>query len=79
MEALGKLTGGIAHDYNNMLGVVIGYAELLERKLGDQPKLSHYAQEIQHAGERGSKLTEKLLCNERTGEYKIAKRLSRSI
>jgi GAF domain-containing protein len=30
MEALGKLTGGIAHDYNNMLGVITGYAEILE-------------------------------------------------
>jgi len=30
MDALGKLTGGIAHDYNNMLGVVLGYAELLQ-------------------------------------------------
>jgi len=61
MDALGKLTGGIAHDYNNMLGVVTGYAELLEAKLNDQPKLAKYAHEIHHAGERGSLLTKKLL------------------
>ncbi len=61
MDALGKLTGGIAHDYNNMLGVVLGYTELLQNSLGDQPKLLKYAREIQHAGERGSKLTRKLL------------------
>ncbi len=61
MDALGKLTGGIAHDYNNMLGVILGYAALLEDKLSEQPKLAKYANEIHRAGERGSKLTKKLL------------------
>lgn len=61
MNALGKLTGGIAHDYNNMLGVILGYAELLEANLTDHPKLTGYLKEIHHAGERGAKLTQKLL------------------
>jgi len=61
MDALGKLTGGIAHDYNNMLGVVLGYAELLEAKLHDQPKLAEYVKEIHRAGDRGAKLSQKLL------------------
>lgn len=61
MDALGKLTGGIAHDYNNMLGVILGYAELLQTMLADQPKLARYAQEIHHAGERGARLTSRLL------------------
>jgi len=61
MDALGKLTGGIAHDYNNMLGVVLGYAELLEDALTEQPKLATYAHKINQAGQRGSKLTSKLL------------------
>jgi len=61
MDALDKLSGGIAHDYNNMLGVVTGYAELLAAKLSGQPKLYKYVQEIQHAGERGAKLSKKLL------------------
>lgn len=61
MDALGKLTGGIAHDYNNMLGVVMGYAKILEEKLDNNPKLANYAYEIHHAGERGAKLTRKLL------------------
>ena len=61
MDALGQLTGGIAHDYNNMLGVVLGYAELLEENLHEQPILENYAHEIHHAGERGAKLTKKLL------------------
>ena len=61
MDALGQLTGGVAHDYNNMLGVVLGYASLLERALSDQPKLVKYAQTIHHAGKRSAKLTRKLL------------------
>ena len=61
MDALGKLTGGIAHDYNNMLSIIMGYADLLESKLTDQPNLAKYAYQIQHAGERGARLTQKLL------------------
>lgn len=61
MDAIGKLTGGIAHDYNNMLGVILGYSELLEENLHDNPELYKYIQEIHHAADRGSKLTAKLL------------------
>ncbi|MBV1892112.1 MAG: PAS domain S-box protein [Gammaproteobacteria bacterium] len=61
MDALGKLTGGIAHDYNNMLGIVLGYAELLQNALADQPKLLGYSEQISQAGERGANLTKKLL------------------
>ena len=61
MDALGKLTGGIAHDYNNMLGVVLGYSEILKDMLNEQPKLQAYVEKISHAGERGAKLTKKLL------------------
>lgn len=61
MDALGKLTGGIAHDYNNMLGVILGYTELLERSLSESPELKKYTHEIHRAGTRGAKLTQKLL------------------
>jgi len=61
MDALGKLTGGIAHDYNNMLGVVLGYATMLRKMLKEQPKLSGYVEQIQRAGERGAVLSKKLL------------------
>lgn len=62
MDALGNLTGGIAHDYNNMLGVILGYTQLLQLALGDKDsKLSEYVDHIQQAGERSSKLTRKLL------------------
>jgi len=61
MDALGKLTGGVAHDYNNMLGVILGYAGLLQDALANDPKLSDYIKEIQRAAERGATLSRKLL------------------
>ena len=61
MDALGKLTGGLAHDYNNLLAIILGYAELLKAKLKNDDELSKYVYEIDHAAERGAKLTNKLL------------------
>ncbi|WP_126455277.1 PAS domain S-box protein [Sulfuriflexus mobilis] len=61
MDALGKLTGGISHDYNNMLGIIIGYSEILSRILKDEPKPLEYVETIRHAAQRGSDLTRKLL------------------
>lgn len=61
MDALGKLTGGIAHDYNNILGIIQGYAELLNDQIGNDTNLSKYTHDIQYAADRGAKLTKKLL------------------
>ena len=61
MDALGKLVGGIAHDYNNMLGVILGYAELLEMKCENVEGVDSYIKEILRAGERGRILTRKML------------------
>jgi len=61
MDALGKLTGGIAHDYNNILGIISGYAELLDEKIIGDPTLKKYIKDIRRSAERGSKLTVKLL------------------
>lgn len=61
MEALGKLTGGISHDFNNMLGVILGYTELLKEIFSGNQSASKYLEEIIHAGERAKALTSKLL------------------
>lgn len=66
MEALGKLTGGIAHDYNNLLAIITGYAAQLTEQLHSDPKLAKYSLYIQHAAERGTKLTKKLLAFSRS-------------
>lgn len=61
MEALGQLTGGLAHDNNNMLAVVMGYSDLLKANLKDQPNLLKYVDKISLAAKRGADLSRKLL------------------
>jgi len=61
MDALGKLVGGVAHDYNNMLGVILGYSEIIADKYKDDSSLQKYISQIRHAGERGRDLTSSLL------------------
>jgi len=60
MEALNKLTGGVSHDFNNLLNAILGYAELIVSKSKDE-KIIKYASVIADAGTRGAKLTKKLL------------------
>ncbi|HLL26464.1 MAG TPA: PAS domain S-box protein [Xanthobacteraceae bacterium] len=61
MEAIGQLTGGIAHDYNNLLTVILGNAELLTEALRDQPELHALAQMALDAADRSATLTQRLL------------------
>ena len=61
MDALGRLAGGVAHDFNNMLSIISGYGELLLAlpELGENAK--HYATEIRLASQRAASLTGQLL------------------
>jgi PAS domain S-box-containing protein len=61
MDALGLLTSGIAHDQNNMLGIISGYSDLLSLNLNEQPKLLSYVSQIQQASMRSASLIKKLL------------------
>ena len=61
MEVLGRLAGGVAHDFNNMLMVLGGCAELLDRSLpGDSPARI-YLDQIQRTTEKASAITKQLL------------------
>jgi two-component system cell cycle sensor histidine kinase/response regulator CckA len=60
IEAIGRLAGGVAHDFNNILMAISSYAELLDKKLTDDAA-RRYAGEIVKATDRGSSLTEGLL------------------
>ena len=61
MEGIARLAGGIAHDYNNMLGVVMGYTQLMKRKLTADSPLLRYMDLIDSAAKRGADLTKQLL------------------
>lgn len=61
LEALGQLTGGVAHDFNNLLMVVSGQAQLLRRKVADDPRMLRALDAIEFAARRGEDLTRHLL------------------
>jgi len=60
MEAVGLLAGGISHDFNNLLGVMIGNADLILGKIGPGPQ-QRYAEAIKIAGGRAAQLVRQLL------------------
>jgi PAS domain S-box-containing protein len=61
LEAVGRLAGGVAHDFNNQLGVIMGYSDLMAKRLAAEDPLRRNVQEIQKAAERASILTKQLL------------------
>jgi signal transduction histidine kinase len=61
MEAVGQLTGGIAHDLNNILTVITGTIEILMEGVADRPELAAIAKMIDEATARGADLTQRLL------------------
>jgi len=61
MDALSQIVGGIAHDYNNMLGVIIGYTDLLKNKYTGIEGAEKFLDRIIHAADRGKTLTRKML------------------
>ncbi len=61
LDAIGKLTGGVAHDFNNMLTVISGNTETLVASLKQQPELQRAARLIDDAAERCAELIQHLL------------------
>ena len=61
IEAIGKLAGGVAHDFNNMLTAILGYASMIEDDAPPHSATRDQAQQIRHAGESAAALTQKLL------------------
>jgi PAS domain S-box-containing protein len=61
MEAIGRLAGGVAHDFNNILGVIMGFSELSRAELNAEHPVAEHLAEIETAAKRAISLTRQLL------------------
>ncbi len=61
MEVVGRLAGGVAHDFNNILAVVLGHSDLIMRDLRPEDPLREHVEEIRDASKRAAGLTRQLL------------------
>ena len=61
MEAIGRLAGGVAHDFNNILAIISACTEFLRDRIDRAAESSQYVENIQKSIERGSSLTRQLL------------------
>ena len=61
MEAVGRLAGGISHDFNNLMTAITGYADLMLLSLREEDPLRQQAEEIRKAGETANSLTRQLM------------------
>jgi two-component system cell cycle sensor histidine kinase/response regulator CckA len=61
MEVIAQLSSGVAHDFNNILAIIIGYNDLIASQLGSHGEVRKYTDEIRHASNRAAGLTRQLL------------------
>ncbi|NJD62775.1 MAG: response regulator, partial [Deltaproteobacteria bacterium] len=61
IEAIGLLAGGVAHDFNNILSAIVGYAQLTQMKMQEDDPLRSYIEHILESCNRASVLTQSLL------------------
>ena len=67
MEALGTLAGGVAHDLNNVLGILVGYSELLLVEIDESSAIRPHVEYIMQGGQRAAAIVQDLLTLARRG------------
>jgi signal transduction histidine kinase/CheY-like chemotaxis protein len=70
MQAVGQLAAGIAHDYNNQLAAILGYADMLRERVDEGTDLARYADKILLSTRHAAELTNQLLAFARKGKYR---------
>ncbi len=75
MEAIGTLTGGVAHDFNNILTAIMGYGEFLQDGMAKDDPLRNYVEVIQASARKAAKLVQNLLLfsREQKSEQRVVK------
>lgn len=68
MQAIGQLSGGIAHDFNNLLTVILGNLEIVQKRIGDAPKIARLLENATQGALRGVSLTQRMLAFARRQE-----------
>lgn len=71
MEAIGLLAGGVAHDLNNMLSPLVGYPEMILRKLPPDSPVRKWVEKIEKAAEQAADVISDLLTMARRGRYQM--------
>jgi signal transduction histidine kinase/CheY-like chemotaxis protein len=71
IESVGRLTGGIAHDLNNLLSPILGFSSIVLEELPPQDRLRPDVEEIKRAAQRARELTHRLLAFSRKQELKV--------
>ncbi len=72
LEAIGRLAGGVAHDFNNLMTIVVGYCESMRSLLANSSPLQKQVNEIHKAAEQANSLTRQLLAFSRRQELQLS-------
>ncbi len=71
MESIGVLAGGVAHDFNNILGVILGYTQLAYHKMSDEDPLKHHLNEVIKSTQQATGIVQTLLDYARPQEFEF--------
>ncbi|MEE8576481.1 MAG: PAS domain S-box protein, partial [candidate division Zixibacteria bacterium] len=71
MESLGVLAGGVAHDLNNILGPLVGYPEIIKRRLPADSPVRDQISKIEESAKRAAEVVQDLLTMGRRGRYEM--------